>query len=193
MRASQIGHLSIYRLARGLLRLVVAVVASVTFAFAVLALGRPVGVGLAFLLRHESCGLCGAGGGLLELGVAAQVEQCAALAVVDLEVEDVLGGEVGHGHGSLAGDGGRQGAQLSEVNLVALEDEFTDAATQFAEDAEDGALAEHAVVLADVGAELAEADYAGELDLAIGLLGVVFVGGVAQHTYGILNLFHGVL
>ena len=106
---------------------------------------------------------------------------------------DVLAAEVGHGHGSLAGDGGRQGAQLSEVNLIALEDEFADATAEFAEDAEDGALAEHAVVLADMGAEFVEADYAGELDLAIGLLGVIFVGGAAQHGYGILNLFHGVV
>ena len=134
------------------------------FVVAFVLLGSPVGVGLTLLLCVQGCSLCGAGGGLFELGVAAQVEQCAALGEVDLEVGDVLGGEVGHCHGTLAGDGGRERAQFSEVNLIALQDEFADATAELAEDAEDGALAEHAVVLTDVGAELAEADYAGELD-----------------------------
>ena len=106
---------------------------------------------------------------------------------------DVVAGEVLHAHGATALDVGRQGAELVEVDLVALKQEFADAGAQLAEDAEDGALAEHAVVLADVGGELAKADDAGELELGISFLGIIFMQGISQHAYGILNLFHGCL
>ena len=145
-------------------------VRSLRLIFPLFFLRRPVGGGSTFLLSLE-CGTLGdAGGGLLELGVATQVLQGAALLEVHHQLGDVVAGEVLHAHGATALDVGGEGAELVEVDLVALEQEFADAGAQLAEDAEDGALAEHAVVLADVGGELAKADDAGELELGISLI-----------------------
>jgi len=150
----------------------------------------PVGVGEAFVLCLEGCGLGLARGGLLEFRVAAQVLEALAGQVVDVHVLDVLGGEGVLGEGSLTGDAGGEGAEGTEDDLVALQDELTHAYAELCEDADDGALGEHAVVVGDVVGELLGAHEACELQVAVGLAGLFGVSGVLHHCDTVLDLFH---
>ena len=150
----------------------------------------PVGVGEAFVLGLEGCGLGLARGGLLELGVAAQVLEALAGLVVDIHVLDVLGGEVLLGEGALAGDAGGEGAEGTEDDLVALENELTHAYAELCEDADDGTLGEHAVVVGDVVGELFGAHEARELQVAVGLAGLFGVEGILHHGNTVLDFLH---
>ena len=156
-----------------------------------LGFGRPVGRGLALVLGLLSSGLCGAGDGALELSIAAQVLEAAAVGEVDVELLDVAGGELVLGLGTGGADAGGEGAEVSEVDLVALDEHLADALAHLYDDAYDGALGENAVVLGDVLGELIYVDVAGELKHCVGLLGLVGLLGVCAHTYAVLNLFHG--
>ena len=160
--------------------------------FSFLLLGRPVGSGLAFVLSLEGSGLGLARGGLLELGIAAEVLEGLAGVVVHAHRLDVLGRELLLRLGAFGGDGGSEGADFTQVHLIALQDQFAHAHAQLREDADDGALGEHAVVLGDVLGELVDVDDAGELQVGISLLSLFGLHGVGHHGRTVLNLLHTV-
>ena len=153
-------------------------------------LGRPVGRGLAFVLGLESGSLGLARAGLLELGVAAQVLEGLADVEVDAHLTDVGGAELVARLGSGGADGGREGADVAELDLIALEDELAHAHGEFGEDAYDGALGEHGVVVGDMLGQFVDVYDAGKLEVGIGLLGLVGFLGVGLHSHAVLNFLH---
>ena len=140
---------------------------------------RLVGLGL---------GLSGTCAGLLELRVAQQVVELRAELEVDAHGGDVGSGEVLHLRLALAADGGGEGADVAQLDLVALEDELAHAAAQVVEDADDGALAEHGVVLGHVVGQFVDCHDARQLQLAVGLGGSLH--GILHQRYAVLNFFH---
>ena len=163
----------------------------VAFLSAVLVLGRPVGGGQSLLLCLECSGLCGTAGGLLELSVAQQSLECISGLEVHAHLGDVRLCELLDADGTLAGDGGSECADVAQLDFVALQDELSQAYAELREDAYDGALGVHRVVLRDVVGQLGDADDARQLEAGLGLLGVVLVQGMGLHAHAVLNLLHG--
>ena len=91
---------------------------------------------------------------------------------------------------SLAGDAGGEGAEGTEDDLVALQDELTHAYAELGEDADDGTLGEDAVVVGDVVGELLGAHEARELQVAVGLAGLLGVHGILHHGDTVLDFLH---
>jgi len=157
-----------------------------TFAFGAF---RPVGAGGTFRLGLEGCSLGLASGGFLELRIASQVLQGAAGVEDDTHCLDVLGAEVFLVLNAYGADGGSEGTDVAELDLVALKDEFAHAHAQFREHAHDGAFGVDGIVLGDVLRQFGERDDASELEVGISLLGFLGVHGVGHHGHAVLNFF----
>ena len=151
---------------------------------------RPVGAGATFILGLEGCGLGLARGGLLELGVATQVIEALAGVVLHVHALDVRGREGVLCGRAFAGDAGSEGADSAQDHLVALQDELAHAHGELGEDADDGALGEHTVVLGDVLGQLVGVDDTGLLQVGIRLLGFLGMGGILHHPYAVLDFLH---
>ena len=98
--------------------------------------------------------------GLLEGGVVEQLTGTEALAEEEVQVDtlDTVGGKVGRGVGTTRSNANLENAQLVELHGLALQEQLTQAVLHLHEDATDGALGEHAVMVGHVGDELLERD-----------------------------------
>ena len=158
----------------------------------------PVGALLALLLCLLGGSLSLAAGGELEVEVVALEVEASAHLVVHVDVLDVGLGEglhgrdgvalgVGAGQSTLAGDGGREAAQVAQHHGVALGDGLLDAVAHVGDDANDGALAVDAVVVGHVSCEGVDVEHAVQLQTGVRLFGLVGMDGILLHVQRVLK------
>ena len=119
-----------------------------------------------------------AAGHEFELSLVAKVlaVEVDALSPSDVDLLDVLDGEVLGSDCALRGEAGAEGAHVAEGHAVAFEDKFAEACNCLLEDGVDVASVVNASVVGDVLGELFEGDVLTDLCLSVGHGGIALVG-----------------